>query len=323
MIFRIPFFLCAISLVGCSSAVSSYISSQQSFGYDQIASSDTLAQQGFFKSEFCSITTGSCLSYLEARPMSDKQRLSYQVTIQTNGKEELSRLKIERKDTNCYSGLVVLIHGFRASKEYMVNSALYFRFLGFDVIVPDLLGHGESSPGIRFGIEDSDVLSELLDTLEVSGKPIFVVGNSLGAVAATRLLNLRNDIDGLVLQAPMVVFDQAVVNYANAYSPFSSSFIPDSSIRTGAVKALKDAGVRLEQTNIVPTLSNGKIPVLILVSTNDPVAPPYSYSPISSELISVVEVSGRSHPSMSVINQQDNEVIQSWLSNKALQRTSR
>jgi poly(3-hydroxyalkanoate) synthetase len=121
----------------------------------------------------------------------------------------------------------------------------------------------------------------------------------------------------------MVVFDQAVVNYANAYSPFYSSFIPDSSIRTGAAKALKDADVRLEQTDIVSTLSNTKIPVLILVSTDDPVAPSYSYTPISSELISVVEVSGRSHPSMSVINQQDNEVIQSWLSNKVLQRTNR
>jgi pimeloyl-ACP methyl ester carboxylesterase len=323
MIFRILIFLCTISLVGCSSAVSSYISSQQSFGYNQISSSDTLIQQGFFKSEFCSIAIGSCLSYLEATPMTDKKRLSYQVTIQANGKEESSRLEIERKDTNFYSGLVVLIHGFRASKEYMVNSALYFRFLGFDVIVPDLLGHGESSPGVRFGIEDSDVLSELLDTLEVSGNPIFVVGNSLGAVAATRLLSLRNDIDGLVLQAPMVVFDQAVVNYANAYSPFYSSFIPDSSMRTGAVKALKDAGVSLEQTNIVSTLPNGKRPVLILVSNTDPVAPPYSYTPISSEWISVVEVSGRSHPSMSVINQQDNEVIQNWLSNTVLQRKSR
>jgi pimeloyl-ACP methyl ester carboxylesterase len=323
MIFRIPILLCTISLVGCSSAVSSYISSQQSFGYDQISSGYTLVQQGFSKSEFCSIATGSCLSYLEAMPMTDKKRLSYQVTIQANGKEELSRLEIERKDTNFYSGLVVLIHGFRASKEYMVNSALYFRFLGFDVIVPDLLGHGESSPGIRFGIEDSDILSELLDKIDVSGKPIFVVGNSLGAVAATQLLNLRNDIDGLVLQAPMVVFDQAVVNYANAYSPFYSSFIPDSSIGTGAVKALKDADVTLEQTNIVSTLPNSERPVLILVSTNDPVAPPYSFSPLSSELISVVEVSGRSHPSMSVINQQDNEVIQSWLSNKVLQRTNR
>ena len=323
MNFGISILLCTISLVGCSSAVSSYISSQQSFGYDQISSGYTLVQQGFSKSEFCSMKTGSCLSYLEATPMTDKKRLSYQVTIQANGKEELSRLEIERKDTNSYSGLVVLIHGCRASKEYMVNSALYFRFLGFDVIVPDLLGHGESSPGIRFGIEDSDVLSELLDTLEASGKPIFVVGNSLGAVAATRLLNLRNDIDGLVLQAPMVVFDQAVVNYANAYSPFYSSFIPDSSIRTGAAKALKDAEVRLEQTNIVSTLSSSKMPVLILASTSDPVAPPHSYSLLSSELISVVEVSGRSHPSMSVINQQDNEVIQSWLSSIAIQRKSR
>jgi pimeloyl-ACP methyl ester carboxylesterase len=206
----------------------------------------------------------------------------------------------------------------------MVNSALYFRFLGFDVVIPDLLGHGESSPDIRFGIEDSKVISELLDELEIHGKTLIIVGNSLGAVAATELPNLRNDIDGLVLQAPMVVFDDAVANYMAAYSPILSSIIPASSIKNGAVKALGNAGLKIEKTDITSTLANGDTPTLILVSHSDSVAPPDSFKQLSSDLITVVEFSGRSHPSMSVITQQDNKVIQSWFISKpkkALQRT--
>jgi pimeloyl-ACP methyl ester carboxylesterase len=240
----------------------------------------------------------------------------------------LNQLAIQRENINGYgySGLVVLIHGFRASKEYMVNSALYFRFLGFDVLIPDLLGHGESSPGIRFGVEDSEVISELIDKLNRSKKYILVVGNSLGAVAATRLLELRHDIAGLVLQAPMIRFDQATENYIGAYSPFLSSLMPGVSIKEGAIKALQRGGAQLEQTDIIPALSSKSIPTLILVSNRDPVAPPESYKQLSNEYVSVVEVSERSHPSMAVITQQDNEIIQDWLASKAgkvLQRTSR
>jgi hypothetical protein len=35
-------------------------------------------------------------------------------------------------------GTVLFLHGLRTSKEFMVFNALYFRFLGFRVIVPDL-----------------------------------------------------------------------------------------------------------------------------------------------------------------------------------------
>ncbi|MEP4484985.1 MAG: alpha/beta fold hydrolase [Halioglobus sp.] len=324
LICKIVLFVCATTLAGCSSAVSSYISGQQSFEYDPIISRETLAQQGFSKSEFCSAVTGSCLSYLAATPLSDKHKLRYQVSIRANGKEELNQLEIQRNDINCYSGLVVLIHGFRASKEFMVNSALYFRFLGFDVVIPDLLGHGESSPGIRFGIEDSRVISELLDELETNEKALIIVGNSLGAVAATELPSLRNDIDGLVLQAPMVVFDDAVANYMDAYSPILSSVIPASSVKSGAVEALGNAGLEIEQTDITAALANGSTPTLILVSNSDSVAPPDSFKQLSSDLITVVEFSGRSHPSMSVITQQDNEVIRGWLlttAGKSSQRT--
>ena len=317
MILRGVVLACILPLAGCSSAISSYIASQQSFGYEQIASRETLREQGFYESEFCSKKTELCISYLTAKPLFDKQRLSYRVELQVNGQNEINELEIQRESTNIYSGLVVLIHGFRASKEYMVNSALYFRFLGFDVLLPDLLGHGDSSPGIRFGVEDSKIINELIEKLDHPKKNVLIVGNSLGAVAATLLIDMRRDINGIVLQAPMVRFDQAAVNYIDAYSPFLSTLIPRASMQEGAGKALKAAGVKLEQTDIIPLLVRNKIPTLILVSSNDPVAPPESYKGISNEYISVAEVSARSHPSMAVITQQDDEIVQGWLVGKA------
>ena len=308
---------CILPLAGCSSAISSYISSRQSFGYEQIASRETLLELGFYESEFCSKKTELCISYLTADSLSEKQKLSYRVELHVKGLKEVNQLEIQRDSAKIYSGLVVLIHGFRASKEYMVNSALYFRFLGFDVLLPDLLGHGDSSPGVRFGVEDSKIINELIDKLDHSEKDILIVGNSLGAVAATLLMDMRRDIGGIVLQAPMIRFDQAAVNYIDAYSPFLSTLIPRASIEKGAGKALKGAGVKLEQTDIIPLLVRSEIPTLILVSTSDPVAPPESYKEISNGYISVAEVSARSHPSMAVITQQDDEIVQGWLVGKA------
>lgn len=326
MVFRSIALACILLLVGCSSAISSYISSQQSFGYEQISSKENLRAQGFSESKFCSNKAESCISYLMASPLSDKQKLSCRVEIKVNGKNELNQLEIQREDASNYSGLVVLIHGFRASKEYMVNSALYFRFLGFNVLLPDLLGHGKSSPGIRFGVEDSKIINELIEELNYPGENILVVGNSLGAVAAAHLVELRDDINGVVLQAPMVRFDKAAVNYISAYSPFLSSLISEGSIEDGAVQALKNAGVKLEQTDISKIIVGKKVPTLIFVSSNDPVAPPESYRKIAREYITVAEVSERSHPSMAVITQKDNRIIQGWFAseaNKALHKVSR
>ena len=313
-----PVVLLLSLLVGCSSVVSGYISSRQSFHHQQLASDDVLLKQGFSRSRFCPHDGEACLGYLSAGPLGEREKLHYRVTLDVNGREETQQLQLSRDDAGRFSGTVVLIHGFRASKVFMVNSALYFRFLGFSVLLPDLLGHGESSSGMRFGVEDSELISELIDQRGSAGRPLIIVGNSLGALAATRLLELRNDIDGLLLQAPMVAFDQAAVNYMNAYSPGLSALIPDTSIREGALEALHDAGVTLEDTDIAAILArNSSTPTLIMVSASDPVSPPGAFKAIASEKVLVIEVRARSHPAMSVISQDDDALIQPWLAQVA------
>lgn len=180
-----PLFIIFINLAGCSTLVSEYISTQQSFDYENVASKDGLVEQGFVKSKYCSNQEQTCMSYLSAKPLTNKQSLNYEVSISASGINEIIQLQLERKDTKPYRGEVILIHGFRASKEFMVNSAFYFRFLGFNVLIPDLLGHGESNSEIRFGVKDSQILNELLNQRADLGYPLSIVGNSMGAIAAT------------------------------------------------------------------------------------------------------------------------------------------
>jgi pimeloyl-ACP methyl ester carboxylesterase len=316
-----------LGLTGCSTIISEYISGQQSFSYEHIASSDELIRLGFQKSNYCLKQDEACISYLTAEPLTDKSKLDYKVTIDAFGEEETIQLHLMRKNTGFYRGEVILIHGFRMTKEFMINSALYFRFLGFTVLIPDLLGHGESGGEIGFGVKDSQILDNLLVHLSSSKEyPILVVGNSMGAVAATHLAMKNKRVSGLILQAPMTRFDSASVNYINSYSPFMASFLSDQIIREGAVDALNNADVLLSQTDIKPILSSLKIPALILTSVDDPVAPYAYYEPSQSQEVTVTSIENRSHPGMAVIGQLDSDHIQQWLNleaNKAFQRTSR
>ena len=305
---------------GCSGVVSRYISNQQSFNFENINSNENLLLQGYVKSNYCSEINSICISYLEAQAFTNKSTLRYDVAIEANKKIENVTLEITKSDlSTIFHGTVVLLHGFKASKEFMANSALYFRFIGFNVIIPDLLGHGDSEGEISFGVNDSQIINELLKSKSDIEYPLYLLGNSMGAVTASYLAS-NNDVAGLILLAPMTKFDEAAVNYALSYSPIISTLFSDEVIREGAIEALNEANVSVEQTNIKPIVSALNIPVIIFASTNDRVAPFSYFDSLSSNKISVIKVNDRSHSSMSIIATQDHLTIQEWLKSKTKKR---
>ncbi|MCP4077517.1 MAG: alpha/beta hydrolase [Gammaproteobacteria bacterium] len=303
---------------GCSNLVTKYISSQQSYGYENIASDAELSKQGYIKSEYCSKTYKNCISYLIAKPLNDKHLLRYDVAIDVNQKTEKTYLKLTRAEVqNDFNGTIVVIHGFKASKEFMANTAAYFRFLGFNVIVPDLPGHGDSSGEISFGIKDAKIINELLNSSVDLAYPLYVLGNSMGAVAATYLAKENDYVSGIILQAPMTIFDNATVNYSLNHSSIITRLFSEKAIRQGAIKALDKADVFVEQTDIKPILSSLDTPVMILASTSDQVAPFDYFKSLSTENVSVFKIDNRSHPGMNIIGNKENLHIQEWLISKA------
>ena len=303
------FAILCVYLSACSTIVADKIAGQNSYDYSWFITAEKLQEKGFVKERYCSEVHGLCLSYFKARPLTDQAEMDFSRLI--NG--DFIRLQLNRSEVPKFRGTMVLLHGFKISKEYMAMTALYFRFLGFNVIVPDMLGHGESQGEIAFGLTDSLILDELLNQQRGVEQPLFIFGNSMGAIAASYLASTRQDVDGVILQAPMLVFDTAAFNYIKYDSPMLATVVTERSIRKGALKALRNVNVSLPQTDIKPILSSLDEPVLILASPDDTVAPFAYFESLASSRISVAEIKNRNHYSMVVVSQEDSERIIHWL----------
>lgn len=303
----------SLTLTGCASLVSSYLQSVDSFNYSSIGSSEQIAELGFIKREYCSAKEDRCTHYFIGEPLTSR-RLQYQTEISSARSTTAVELSITRDSLPVYApSTIVLMHGFRASKEFMVNTALYFRFLGFNVIVPDLLGHGDSAGAKTFGVVDSYVINEIISKEHVSQRNLYLLGNSMGAVAATRIASMRDDVHGLILQAPMLNFSEAVYRYSNSNYPFLVGLIGDEAILKGASSALSEANLTAADTDIMPLLSSLPIPLLILTSSADEVAPYASFAALLGEQLTVKNLTNRNHPSMAVVGDRDSAIILEWL----------
>lgn len=306
------FVLCLV-LSGCSTIVADRIASQKSYDYSKFVTAEQLLESGFIPSRHCSAQYELCVSYLRAGPLAE-DRFDFDMVI--NG--DHIRLQLMKADVPIkFQGTMVLLHGFKVSKEFMAMTANYYRLLGFSVIVPDMLGHGESEGGISFGIKDGEILNELLDSQPELQRPLYLFGSSMGAIAATHLASNRFDVDGVILQAPMTRFDDSAVNSIQYASPILARLVTARSIRKGASKALRAADMSLARTDIKPALSALEVPVLILASSTDTIAPFSYFNDFASSNISVVEIADRSHYSMVVIDQLDHEHILRWLREQA------
>ncbi|MFA0812826.1 alpha/beta hydrolase [Microbulbifer epialgicus] len=313
--------LCCITFLvmltsACSSNIAYFIESSKSFPYDHIVETHRIKELGFQKDSYCSRSSGICISYLYAKPIEAK-KLRYSIELEAEGSDSIVELEIHRNSLDSmHTGTVILLHGFNMSKELMIHSALYFRFLGYDVVIPDLLGHGESGGEKKYGVGDSVAINELLDELikkkSINDGNIFLLGNSMGGLAAAYVNASREDISGLILQAPMLPFDQAANNYIKAGYPLLSRFISTSQIREGALTALDNANISVDKTQIKPILYNTKIPVLLFSSPADSVAPYRYYKDLAKDNISVIPVPDRNHPSMAVIGNAEHEMLINW-----------
>jgi pimeloyl-ACP methyl ester carboxylesterase len=84
-------------------------------------------------------------------------------------------------------GVVILQHGIRADKSTLVDRARFLSQAGYTVLIFDFQGHGESlGSRVTFGyLESRDAQAAVKFVKErFSGKPICVIGLSLGAAAA-------------------------------------------------------------------------------------------------------------------------------------------
>ena len=91
---------------------------------------------------------------------------------------------LENEDSD--GNAVILAHGFRGNKGDMSNFVRFYYDQGFDVLIPDARGHGESEGDyIGFGWHDRLDLKQWTQLLieEENSSDIFLHGTSMGAAA--------------------------------------------------------------------------------------------------------------------------------------------
>ncbi|TKB47622.1 hypothetical protein FCL40_15540 [Ferrimonas sediminicola] len=124
-----------------------------------------------------------CLSYLKKK---DGFRwgsgIKFTWTVDVGGR--FTQMTLSRDGGLPAWGTVVLLHGYRMNKESMALLAAYWVMMGFEVLIPDLGGHGQSDGPFSFGVGDAGLLSLWLDRQHPRQPLFLVVGSAASAATA-------------------------------------------------------------------------------------------------------------------------------------------
>lgn len=119
---------------------------------------------------------------------------------------------------------LILLHGAGMDRTVWVLHARYFARHGYNVVTPDLPGHGASSGELLTSVEDQasfvcDLLSVLREENGLPKGPVFIGGHSMGGLIATvAAAKLADEVQHLILFGagyPMFV-SEPLLNAAKA-----------------------------------------------------------------------------------------------------------
>lgn len=261
--------------------------------------------------DFCDTEIG-CYTYYFAASQGSKQTLTMNNRAHFTDKEYATRLSLKRDDLPNLVGSVVIVHGFRGSKDWALLTAAYFQFLGYDAYIFDLLGHGDLNTAKGFGVKDAKYIARFVETNLSSEQPIIAVGSSMGGLVATYLAN-ANVVDAAILQAPMTQFDISLQGHFKDNKPWYGFLLSDSLIANAANAALKEVNLSQQQTNTVNLLKVSHSPFLIFASNIDSVSPYSVFADLRLPNVNVIEIKQLEHAYMSMIGQYEHEQIVEWL----------
>lgn len=172
---------------------------------------------------------------------------------------------------------VILYHGWSSSKEYQRIRGFIFASLGFQVLLPDAINHGERDPfkvydldharknfwkTIGKNIEESDsLIRALLEEYDGDQDRIGLVGNSMGGFSASGVFVKHESLKSLV------VFNGSC-NWAESNMLFSRTLFKDDGMD------VLDIGEGLDPYDPSKNLKKlANRPILLLHGTTDSLVP--------------------------------------------------
>lgn len=102
-------------------------------------------------------------------------------------------------------GTVILFHGLMGNKSFVIDQAREFRKRGYNILMPDTRGHGNSAGNsTSYGYHESEEVKQAYDYAKGQGEQnIYFWGISMGAVEIMKAVADHNlPAKGLILQMP-------------------------------------------------------------------------------------------------------------------------
>jgi acylglycerol lipase len=152
--------------------------------------------------------------------------------------------------------ILFIVHGLGEHSGRYMNVVDHFVPLGYAVYSLDHIGHGKSG-GSREGIERFEDFTDTLTTylgmvkLWQPGKPIFLLGHSMGGLISTYyLLDHQNEFVGAIISAPAIKISDSIPKSTITMSKVLSAIAPKA-----GVLAL-DASAISRDPDVVKTYAN-------------------------------------------------------------------
>jgi alpha-beta hydrolase superfamily lysophospholipase len=168
-------------------------------------------------------------------------------------------------------GAVVLVHGFRSTRDEMLDHAPYLHAAGLDVLLFDARACGLSGGSVStMGWREQDDLRSVFDQVEArtAGRPMMVIAHSLGA--ATAILEGATDerVAAFVLEAPFTAIEDVV---ERSFRHFTRPHLPAFPFAPLVVR-LAEARVGQHRSVVRPIDVVGRLaprPVLLVTGGED------------------------------------------------------
>lgn len=214
---------------------------------------------------------------------------------------------------------VLILHGHRGCRRNSLRAAEFFAEQGASLLLPSLRAHGDSTGSfVDFGYSARHDVIAAVEELERQrpGRPIVVVGVSMGAAAALYAApELGDRVAGYILESPYRDVRQATRNRTEMLFPFPADRVAFAGLDLVAPLMLPDID-RLAPIDHVTDIPAGT-PVLFLSGDQDRHAPSVQVQALADRRGGTarhIVVAGAGHGSLLRDNREQYEAtVQPWL----------
>ena len=197
---------------------------------------------------------------------------SKQVKIENSDGKALVALDI--KNENVSDSFVIICHQYGGSPEAMESYAKHFYDLGFNILIPYMRGHGESSyNNISFGWGDElDVKDWIKFITEKNPESkIMLFGVSVGATAVTLCAteDLPDNVRLIISDSCYTSVNELMKEYIKNETPFSAFL----TVNLTSAFAKNKLGESFKDADIIEKLRYIEIPIMFINAENDTAVP--------------------------------------------------